>query len=137
MSPKTSESIVRTVLLSPIEQDHHSIAKSLGIRDEEVRKIRIGQLYPDTLPKLPRVEPEALGRRCTACLHFTQKKSRYIDVSETSLPKEAISPCTLGIPEAVYVHYARGCGAFACADLGGWGTPNLAKVRSSLGASHV
>lgn len=113
MSPKTSESIVRSVLLSPIEQDHHSIAKSLGIRDEEVRKIRSGQLYPDTLPKLPRVEPEALGRRCTACLHFTQKKSRYIDVSETSLPKEAISPCTLGIPEAVYVHYARGCGAFA------------------------
>jgi hypothetical protein len=113
MNSTISESIVRSVLLAPVEQDHHSIAKSLGIKDEEVRKIRIGQLYSDTLPKLQRLEPEALNRRCTICIHYTQKKSRYIDVSETSLPKEQLSPCTLGIPEAIYVHYARGCGAFA------------------------
>lgn len=115
LSPVDRERIVYSVLTAPIERDHRSIAASLEISDEEVRLIRCGQLYPDSLPDLVRLEPEALGRRCTACLHFSQRRSRYIDVSEVSLPKEPTSPCTLGIPEAVKVHYARGCGAYASA----------------------
>ena len=113
MTYTTTEHIIRSVLLAPIEQDNRSLAKAVGIKEDEVKLIRIGQLHPEVLPKLLRIEPAALKRRCTECIHYIQKKTRYIDVSETSLPKEETSPCSLGIPEAAYVRYARGCGAFA------------------------
>ena len=113
MTYTTTEHIIRSVLLAPIEQDNRSLAKSVGIKEDEVKLIRVGQLYPEVLPHLSRIEPAALKRRCTECLHYIQKKTRYIDVSEVSLPKEETSPCSIGIPEAIYVRYARGCGAFA------------------------
>jgi hypothetical protein len=112
MTLTTTERIIRSVLLAPIEQDNRSIAKAVGIKEQEVKSIRTGQLHAEVLPKLSRIEPTAFKRRCTECIHYIQKKTRYIDVSEISLPKEETSPCSIGIPEAVYVRYARGCEAF-------------------------
>ena len=106
------EAMVRAILSAPIEMNHQTIAEQVGIGRENVRLIRIGLRHANLAPELPRIDPRHVTRKCTQCRHFIHKKSRTID-PKAGIDHKSMGSCGLGIPEAYYLAYARGCGAFA------------------------
>ena len=105
------EAIALAVLTAPCETPTAVLAHRVGLSREAVRCIRIGKLYSELLPHLPRIEPQAMQRSCLACQLFIARPSRLRgkDGSDIHLHGR----CSIGIPEAANIHYARGCGAFA------------------------
>ena len=86
--------IVRAVLSAPPSQSNHALGQIVGVNRESVRRIRIGILWADVLPDLPRFTPARYAARCTSC-------SLWDGV------------CGLGIPEAAEnPRYARECSAY-------------------------
>jgi hypothetical protein len=89
------EAIVRAVLTAPPGMSNQATADATGCNRESVRRIRLGILWGDVLPRLPRFTAANYTARCTACVQWT---------GET---------CGLEIPEAAEnPRYARECSAF-------------------------
>ena len=107
------EEITRFVLRSPIETSSRIIGDELGLNRETIRRIRIGMVWPDVLPNIPRITSEQMKLRCNQCLHYiADRKYERIDGINT----RTNGRCTLGIPEAKDIVFARGCGAFTHAE---------------------
>lgn len=100
------EAITRAILESPIEMSHQAIATQVGLQRETVRKIRYGMINTDVLPGYPRLEPGALARSCTDCIHFTRHAVRR------RIEGERVGLCDMGFAESENLTYARGCAAF-------------------------
>ena len=81
--------------MMPLEASHRVVAERVGLQRETIRKIRFGMINADVAPELPRCDKATFQRTCPKCQHWGAQR------------------CTLGFPEAIEVHYARGCGAFA------------------------
>ena len=106
------EAMVRAVLLAPVEMPHKALGRELGISRELVRRIRIGDRHAHVAPELPRLDPEHIELRCTDCVLFHHEQTRTRD-PKTGVDQRSLGRCSLGIPEAAVVTYARGCGAYA------------------------
>jgi hypothetical protein len=104
------EAIALAVLSAPCETPSAVLADRVGLSRQLVRQIRIGDRYAEVLPHLPRFEPDAMQRSCLDCQLFTSRPSRLRgdDGSDT----RSFGSCSIDIPEAANIHYARGCGAF-------------------------
>ena len=105
------EALVRAVLTAPVEMESKAIANKVGTYRDTVRLIRIGRRFADVATDLPRIDPEHFKRRCTGCLHFIHNKTRIVD-PDAGTDHVSHGACSLGIPEAYAITYARGCGAF-------------------------
>ena len=101
------EAIVRAVFALPVELSHREAAKRIGVHHTTVASIRCGQKFHDVLPGIPRLDLD-MARTCCKCIHF---KHQRILPTETEPERSGI--CGLGLPEAVAIKFARGCGAFA------------------------
>ena len=101
------EAKVRAVFSFPIGTTHAAVALSVGISREAVRRVRIGTLWADVLPKMQRMDPGDADARCNACVHWESRGSHNDD--------DPGSRCALGIPEYATegMTWARGCGAFS------------------------
>jgi len=101
----TREATVRAVLSQPPHFSLVQISEIIGIDRDTVRRIRLGLIWSDVLPELPRMTAEESSRRCWACVQWvppsgTGREHRY-------------GRCHLGIQEATETQtWARGCGAF-------------------------
>ena len=89
------EALTRKVLAMPIETSHATVSAQCGIQRETVRKIRFGTINADVALDMERYDKDSFKRTCPQCQHWGRER------------------CTLGIPEAQHVLYARGCGAYA------------------------
>lgn len=88
------QQIVQAVLSAPPGMSNHVLGRAVGVNRESVRRIRLGMLWADVLPALPRYSPERFTVRCTGCALWD-------------------GACGLGIPEAAEnPRYARECSAF-------------------------
>jgi hypothetical protein len=106
------EEIIRFILDSPIELSSNNIGAEVGMNRETIRRIRVGILWPEILPQKPRVTSEQMKLRCNQCLHYVEVQKREIVDGVDFRHK---GRCTLGIPEASEIIFARGCGAFTAA----------------------
>ena len=102
--------VTRHVLLAPIEVSHQIVGDQVGIGRSLTRMIRYGQAYADVLPELPRLEPDQTRRRCDQCVHWKAQRIRTRSETQDDIRRHGF--CTLEIPEAENMRYARGCGAF-------------------------
>ena len=100
------EAITIAVLEAPIELSHKAIGVKVGLHRSTVALIRYGSINADVAPHLPRLEPGALARFCTDCLHFTRHSVR------SHHNGEQVGSCDLGFAESEHLTYARGCAAF-------------------------
>jgi hypothetical protein len=100
------EALTLAILESPIEMSHREIGLRVGLQRETVRKIRYGMINNDILPDVPRLEPGALKRTCTECIHFTRHAVRQ------RVEGERVGKCDMGFAESENLTYARGCAAF-------------------------
>jgi len=107
---KEREAIALTVLTAPCETPSAVLADRVGLSRETVRCIRIGKLYAELFPHLPRIEPDAMQRSCLDCQLFSSRPSRLRGDDGSDV--RVYGRCSIGIPEAANIHYARGCGAF-------------------------
>jgi hypothetical protein len=87
-----------------------SLADRVGLSRQLVRQIRIGDRYAEVLPHLPRIDPQAMQRSCLDCQLFISRPSRLRGKDGSDIHSHG--RCSIGIPEAENIHYARGCGAF-------------------------
>jgi hypothetical protein len=110
ISTAERERITRHVLLAPIEASHKVVGAAVGIGRSLTCMIRYGKAYADVLPDLPRLEPDQTRRRCDQCVHWIAERIRTR--SETQEDVRRLGKCSLEIPEAENMRYARGCGAF-------------------------
>lgn len=74
---------------------HGALARQLGVSRSTISLIRLGRIYANCQPHLPRWRP---GLNCGMCLHWDT----------------AHSACTLGFPDPTIegVHFARDCSCF-------------------------
>jgi hypothetical protein len=100
------EALTIAVLEEPIEMSHKAIGQKVGLHRSTVALIRYGSINADVATHLPRVEPGALARFCTDCLHFTRNPVRSHSTGEH------VGTCDIGFAEAENLTYARGCAAF-------------------------
>ena len=100
------EALTIAILEAPIEMSHKAISEKVGLHRSTVALIRYGSINADVAPHLPRLEPGALARLCTDCVHFTRH------VVRSHRQGEHVGECGLGFIEAEDLNYARGCGAF-------------------------
>ena len=107
---KEREAIALAVLTAPCETPSAVLADRVGLSRETVRCIRIGKLYAELFPHLPRIEPDAMQRSCLDCQLFSSRPSRLRGDDGSDV--RVYGRCSIGIPEAANIHYARGCGAF-------------------------
>ena len=110
---KTKEerkAIALAVLTAPCETPSAVLAHRVGLSRETVRCIRIGKLYAELFPHLLRIEPDAMKRSCLDCQLFHHQLGRLR--GEDGSDVRVYGRCSIGIPEAINIHYARGCGAF-------------------------
>ena len=96
---RSNDESVLAVLSSPAEMSSSAIAKGLGMGRETVRKIRIGETFPNLFPEFERLDAAQMRLSCENCVFFI-RKSRYK------------SWCDFGYPEATSTKFARGCGAY-------------------------
>ena len=104
------EAIALAVLSAPCETPTAVLAHRVGLSRETVRCIRIGKLYAEVLPHLPRIDPQAMQRSCLDCQLFSSRPSRLRGKDGSGIHSHG--RCSIGIPEAENIHYGRGCGAF-------------------------
>ena len=104
------EAIALAVLSAPCETPTAVLAHRVGLSREAVRCIRIGKLYAELFPHLPRIEPDAMKRSCLDCQLFSSRPSRLRGGDGSDV--RSFGSCSIDIPEAANIHYARGCGAF-------------------------
>jgi len=104
------EAIALAVLTAPCELPSAVLADRVGLSRQLVRQIRIGDRYAEVLPHLPRIDPQAMQRSCLDCQLFLARPSRLR--GDDGLDVRVYGRCSIGIPEAANIHYARGCGAF-------------------------
>ena len=104
------QAICRAVLTAPVEKDHTSLARELGTTREAVRRIRLGQAHANICPEIERIDPAALTRTCLQCNLF--KLDPYRLKTKNGSGTRIFGRCTIGIPEAANINFARGCGAF-------------------------
>jgi hypothetical protein len=104
------EAIALAVLTAPCELPSAVLADRVGLSRQLVRQIRIGDRYAEVLPHLPRIEPQAMQRSCLDCQLFLARPSRLRGDDGSDV--RSFGSCSIDIPEAVNIHYARGCGAF-------------------------
>ena len=91
---ESKERIVRAVLTAPPGMSNQALADATGCNRESVRRIRLGILWADVLPDLPRFTPARFSARCTSCALWD-------------------GGCGLEIPEAAEnPRYARECSAY-------------------------
>ena len=108
------EAIALTVLTAPCETPSAVLADRVGLSRQLVRQIRVGDCYAEVLPHLPRIDPDAMKRSCLDCqlFHHQLGRLRGDDGSDVRV----YGRCSIGIPEAANIHYARGCGAFVATE---------------------
>jgi hypothetical protein len=104
------EAIALAVLTAPCELPSAVLADRVGLSRQLVRQIRIGDRYAEVLPHLPRIDPDAMQRSCLDCQLFSSRPSRLRGDDGSDV--RSFGSCSIGIPEAENIHYARGCGAF-------------------------
>lgn len=104
------EAIALKVLTAPCETPSAVLADQVGLSRQMVRQIRTGARYADVLPRLPRIDPEAMQQTCMNCALFHHHPGRLR--GEDGSDRRTYGKCSIGIPEAESIHYARGCGAF-------------------------
>jgi hypothetical protein len=104
------EAVCRAVLTAPIETTSAALAEQVGRSREFVRQVRLGLRCRQVLPDLERITPAAMVRTCVDCALFHYQPGRL--QSNNGSGSRVCGHCTIGIPEAENVHYARGCGAF-------------------------
>jgi hypothetical protein len=104
------EAIALAVLTAPCETPTAVLAHRVGLSRETVRCIRIGKLYAELLPHLPRIDPDAMQRSCLDCQLFSSRPSRLRGDDGSDV--RSFGSCSIDIPEAANIHFARGCGAF-------------------------
>ena len=108
-STEEREEITRAVLDTPVEVAARAIGEKLSLKRETVRRIRVGLMWADVLPEIPRITTEQMALRCDQCLHWIEQPYRERD-EDSDIRRTG--RCSLGIPEACSVLFARGCGAF-------------------------
>jgi hypothetical protein len=104
------EAIARQILTAPCEMGSSALSKQVGLSRQMVRQIRMGESYADVLPHLPRIDPVQMQRSCLDCKLFDSQPRRLRDAE--GLDTRTHGRCSIGIPEAENIYYARGCGAF-------------------------
>jgi hypothetical protein len=107
------EEVCRAVLTAPIETTSAALAEQVGRSREFVRQVRLGLRCRQVLPDLERITPDAMARTCVDCALFHHQPGRM--QSNGNPGARVCGVCTIGIPEAENIHYARGCGAFQAA----------------------
>ena len=107
------EAVCLAVLTAPIETTSAALAEQVGRSREFVRQVRLGLRYRSILPDLERITPEAMARTCVDCKLFEHRPHRLQSANGSG--SHVCGHCTIGIPEAENIHYARGCGAFQAA----------------------
>ena len=104
------EAVCRTVLTAPIETTSAALAEQVGRSPEFVRMVRLGLRYANVLPDLERITPAAMTRTCVDCSLFHHQPGRMQNNGNPGA--RVCGVCTIGIPEAENISFARGCGAF-------------------------
>jgi len=104
------EAIALAVLTAPCELPSAVLADRVGLSRQLVRQIRIGDRYAEVLPHLPRIDPQAMQRSCLDCQLFLARPYRLRGDDGSDV--RSFGSCSIDIPEAANIHYARGCGAF-------------------------
>ena len=104
------EKVCRAVLTAPIETTSAALAERVGRSREFVRQVRLGLRCANILPELERITPAAMTRTCVDCALFHYQPGRL--QSNNGSGSRVCGHCTIGVPEAENIHYARGCGAF-------------------------
>ena len=104
------EAVCLAVLSAPIETTSADLAEQVGRSREFVRQVRLGLRYRNVLPHLERITPTAMTRTCMDCSLFEHRPHRLQSTNGSG--SRVYGHCTIGIPEAENIHYARGCGAF-------------------------
>ena len=107
---KEQEAVCLAVLSAPIETTSAALAEHVGRSREFVRQVRLGLRYRQILPDLERITPQAMARTCVDCALFHHQPGRM--QNNGSPGARVCGVCTIGIPEAENIHFARGCGAF-------------------------
>lgn len=107
------EAVCLAVLTAPIEITSAALAEQVGRSREFVRQVRLGLRYRRILPDLERITPEAMARSCVDCALFEHRPHRLQSANGSG--SRVCGHCTIGIPEAKNINYARGCGAFQAA----------------------
>jgi hypothetical protein len=110
---KDQEAIRLAVLTAPIETTSAALADQVGRSREFVRQVRLGLRYRRILPHLERITPDAMVRTCVDCSLFEHRPHRLKSANGSG--SRVCGHCTIGIPEAENINYARGCGAFQAA----------------------
>lgn len=88
------EAAIRLILTS--SASHGALAKQLGIHRSAVSQIRLGRIYRNALPHLPRW---TVNLNCGMCLHWEASRSA----------------CGLDLPDPITegLHFARDCACFS------------------------
>ena len=117
------EAMLRAVLAMDPTISTRDAAEDLGIHRSTFVRIRLGKIWSDVLPELPRLTHEQTIRRCEACAFW--------DASVT--PGE--NPCNIKIPERLSVgpKWARACGTYMAREEGAGGTTALAQNEEPSG----
>ena len=107
------EAVCLAVLSAPIETTSAALAEQVGRSREFVRQVRLGLRCRQILPDLERITPAAMVRTCVDCSLFEHRPHRLQSANGSG--SRIYGHCTIGIPEAENINYARGCGAFQAA----------------------
>ena len=105
MSRRTTEwreAVVRAVLTMEPTVNTADAAKEVGIHRSTFTGVRMGRLWADVLPELPRLRREQTIRKCEACAFWDPPTA------------PGLNPCNQRIPERLRVgpKWARICGTF-------------------------
>jgi homoserine dehydrogenase len=102
---KLNEESVRKILTS--EENDGKLSKTYGVTRALIGRIRVGKIYADVAPELPRRQRQVhVLPTCMNCALFTGNEN---------------NPCSLCLPEATSTAAARWCGSFYPAE----GEPEL------------
>ena len=121
------EAMLRAVLAMDPTVSTRDAAEELGIHRSTFVGIRLGKIWADVLPELPRLTQEQTIRRCEACAFW--------DASVA--PGE--NPCNIKIPERLSVgpKWARACGTYMAREEVAGGTTVPAQNEEPSGGNTV
>jgi hypothetical protein len=103
--------VLRAILEAPPDVTHSTLSKRFHLHRETVRRFRIGALWADVLPDLPRIPPEQVARTCLTCKLFNHKVRFERNPHREKI--KVLGDCTIEIPEARHhVKWARCCNAY-------------------------
>lgn len=106
---------LRAILEAPPDVPHSTLGKRYHLHRETVRRFRIGVLWADVLPEMPRIPAEQMARTCLTCNIFNHRVR--FERNDHREKIKVLGDCTIGIPEARHhVKWARCCNAYIPTD---------------------